>query len=124
MASLVGGLEAGGTKFVCAVGTGHDDVQAEARFATTTPEETLQLAADSVAAQAARAPLGGLGRARFGPLDVDPRSAAFGFVPTAPTPGWRDVDLVPPRRRALGVPVDLDTDVNGAALAEHRWGSA
>jgi fructokinase len=124
MAGLVGGLEAGGTKFVCAVGTGPDDVRAEARFATTTPHETLQRAVAFFAEQAARAPLAAVGIAGFGPLDLDPRSATFGFVTTTPKPGWRYVDLVTPLRRALGVPVALDTDVNGAALAEHRWGSA
>lgn len=124
MASLVGGLEAGGTKFVCAVGTGPDDLRAEARFATTTPDETLQRAVAFFAEQAARAPLAAVGIAGFGPLDLDPRSATFGFVTTTPKPGWRHVDLVTPLRRALGVPVALDTDVNGAALAEHRWGSA
>ncbi len=124
MASLVGGLEAGGTKFVCAVGTGPEDVRAEARFATTTPHETLQRAVAFFAEQAARAPLAAVGIAGFGPLDLDPRSATFGFVTTTPKSGWRHVDLVTPLRRALGVPGALDTDVNGAALAEHRWGSA
>jgi fructokinase len=120
---LVGGLEAGGTKFVCAVGTGPDDVRAEVRLATTTPAETLRRAVDFFAGQAARTPLAALGVASFGPLDLAPRSPTFGFITTTPKPGWRQVDLVGPLRRALGLPIVLDTDVNGAALAEHRWGS-
>jgi fructokinase len=123
MASVVGGLEAGGTKFVCAVGAGPDDVRAETRFATTTPEETIRRAVAFFTEQAARAPLAALGVASFGPLDLDARSPTFGFITTTPKPGWRQVDLGGPLRRALGVPVAVDTDVNGAALAEHRWGS-
>jgi fructokinase len=118
---LVGGVEAGGTKFVCAVGTGPDDVRAEARVPTTTPDETL---ARVVAFFVEQGNLGALGVASFGPLDLDPRSATFGRITTTPKTGWRGVDLVRPLREALGVPVALDTDVNAAALAEQRWGAA
>lgn len=123
MRPLLGGLEAGGTKFVCAVGTGPDDVRAEVRLATTTPERTIREAIAFFAGQAKRAPLAGLGIASFGPLDLDSRSPTFGFITTTPKPGWQHVDLTTPLRRALGVPVVVDTDVNAAALAEHRWGS-
>jgi fructokinase len=123
MRRLVGGLEAGGTKFVCAVGTGPDDVRAEARLATTTPERTIREAIEFFAGQSAQTPLAALGIASFGPLDLDPRSAAFGFITTTPKAGWQHVDLLAPLRRALGIPIVIDTDVNGAALAEHRWGS-
>jgi fructokinase len=120
---LVGAVEAGGTKFVCAVGTAPDDVRAQARFATTTPAATIARAVTFFTEQAARAPLAALGVAGFGPLDLDPRSPTFGFVTTTPKAGWRHVDLVGPLRRALGVAVAVDTDVNAAALAEHRWGA-
>ena len=119
--TLLGGVEAGGTKFVCAVGRGPDDVRAEARFATTTPAETL---ARVVAFFREHAPLAALGVASFGPVDLQPRSPAFGSITTTPKPGWQHVDLVGPLRRALGVPVRVDTDVSAAALAEHRWGAA
>jgi fructokinase len=121
--ALVGGIEAGGTKVVCAVGTGPDDVRAEVRVPTTTPEETLGRVVAFFHAQAVQAPLGALGIASFGPLDLDRRSPTFGFITTTPKPGWRGVDLVGPLRTALGVPIDLDTDVNAAALAEQRWGA-
>jgi fructokinase len=124
MAGLVGGLEAGGTKFICAVGTGPDDIRAETRIATTTPEETLDRVARFFTEQTPRASLAALGVATFGPVDVDSRSATFGSITTTPKPGWQHVDLVGPLRRALGIPVGFDTDVNGAALAEHCWGSA
>jgi fructokinase len=122
MASLVGGLEAGGSKFVCAVGTGPDDVRAEARFATTTPEQTIRRAVEFFT-KAAGAPLAAIGIASFGPLDLDPRSPTFGFITSTPKAGWQHVDLVTPLA-ALGAAVAIDTDVNAAALAEHRWGAA
>jgi fructokinase len=124
MAGLVGGLEAGGTKFVCAVGTGPDDVRAEVRIPTTTPEETIGRVVTFFAEQASRASLASFGVASFGPVDLDPRSATYGSITTTPKPGWRHVELVAPLRRALGIPVTFDTDVNAAALAEHRWGAA
>ncbi|RPH85416.1 MAG: ROK family protein [Candidatus Rokuibacteriota bacterium] len=124
MTRLVGGLEAGGTKFVCAIGTRPDDVRAEARFPTTTPEETIPRAVAFFARQMARAPVAALGVASFGPLDLDRRSPTFGFITTTPKTGWRQVDLAGLLRRALGLPIVIDTDVNAAALAEHRWGHA
>ena len=117
---LVGGLEAGGTKFVCAAGRGRD-VVAEARFATTTPAETLARAVEFFARQPL---LAAVGIASFGPIDIDPRSPTFGFITTTPKPGWAHTDVVGPLRRALGVPIAFDTDVNCAALGEHRWGAA
>jgi len=120
---LVGGIEAGGTKVVCAVGTGPDDLRAEARVPTTTHAETLARVIAFFAEQAARAPLAALGVASFGPVDLDPRSPTFGFITTTPKPGWAGVDLLGPLRRALGLPLAFDTDVNAAALAEHGWGA-
>jgi fructokinase len=115
-----GALEAGGTKIVCAVGTGPGDIRAETSLPTTAPAETI---AAALAFFAARSPLAALGIAAFGPLDLDPVSPTWGFVTTTPKPGWAGTDLAGPFRRALGVSVGFDTDVNGAALAEHRWGA-
>jgi len=117
---LVGGIEAGGTKLVCAVGAGPDGIRSETTIPTAAPDETLGAA---VAFFRAHAPIAALGIASFGPLDLDPASATWGRLTTTPKPGWSGVDLVGPFRRALGVPVAVDTDVNGAALAEHRWGA-
>jgi fructokinase len=119
---LVGGIEAGGTKFVCAVGTGPGDVQAEVRVPTTSPAETLARVVAFFSEQAVRVPLAAVGVASFGPVDLDARSPAFGFITTTPKPGWRGVDLLGPLR-ALGLPLAFDTDVNAAALAEQRWGA-
>ncbi|MEW6743527.1 MAG: ROK family protein [Planctomycetota bacterium] len=121
---LFGGVEAGGTKFVCALGTGPDDVRAETRFATTTPAETVARTITFFEEEAAGLRLAAIGIASFGPLDPDRSSPTFGFVTSTPKPGWQHTDLAGPIGRALGVPVGFDTDVNGAALAEHRWGAA
>jgi fructokinase len=121
---LVGGVEAGGTKFVCAIGTSPGDVRAEMRIPTTTPAETIARAAAFFVEHAACWPVAALGIATFGPVDLDPRSPTFGFLTTTPKPGWANTDLAGAFGRALDVPVAVDTDVNGAALGEHRWGAA
>lgn len=125
MNELVGGIEAGGTKFVCAIGTGPDDVRAIERFPTTSPEETLQRAIQFFQAQSTElGPVASIGVGSFGPVDPHVNSSTFGFVTSTPKPGWKDTDVVGPLRKALGVPVAFDTDVNAAALGEWRWGAA
>ncbi|HXV43737.1 MAG TPA: ROK family protein [Anaerolineae bacterium] len=121
---LFGGIEAGGTKFVCAVGTGPDDVRAETRFPTTTPQETIGQAIAFFTEQARKEPLAAIGIASFGPVDPNPAAPTFGYITTTPKPGWANTDLAGQIGRALGVPVGFDTDVNGAALGEQRWGAA
>lgn len=121
---LYGGIEAGGTKFVCAVGAGPDDIRAELRFSTTKPDDTLGQAIAFFRHHQSQEPLVAIGVAAFGPLDPDPRSPSFGYITTTPKPGWEQADVVGPLRQALGVPVGFDTDVNGAALGEYRWGAA
>jgi fructokinase len=119
--TLFGGIEAGGTKFVCAVGTGPGDVRAETRFPTTTPEETLQQAVDFFEGQGE---LAAIGIGAFGPVDPDPTSPHYGSITTTPKPGWAGADLVGSLKKAFNLPVGFDTDVNAAALGEHRWGAA
>ncbi|WP_420455655.1 ROK family protein [Rubrivirga sp.] len=119
---IVGGIEAGGTKFVCAVGTGPGDLRAVERFPTTTPEETLSRAVAFFERQPE--PVAAVGIGTFGPADVDPDSPTYGRITTTPKPGWRGADVAGAVGRALGVPVAFDTDVNAAALGEHRWGAA
>jgi fructokinase len=121
---VFGGIEAGGTKFVCAIGTGPGDVRAVTWCPTTTPEETLARTIAFFADHTSRTPLAAIGVAAFGPLDLDPGSSAFGSVTTTPKPGWAGTRLTEVLRLALGLPVAIDTDVNAAALAEHRWGAA
>ena len=120
MNTLYGGIEAGGTKFVCAVGASPDDLR-ETRFPTTTPDETIQRA---IAFFRAQSHVAAIGIASFGPIDLHLDSPAFGYITTTPKPGWANTDLAGAIKRALSVPVGFDTDVNVAALGEHRWGAA
>ncbi|MEB3221076.1 MAG: ROK family protein [Candidatus Sericytochromatia bacterium] len=124
-APLFGAIEAGGTKFVCAVGRGPDAILAEARFATRGPAETLaEVVAFFEAARAAHGALAALGVGAFGPLELDPAAPAFGCLGPTPKPGWAGADMVAPLRAALGCPVGLQTDVAAAGLGEGRWGAA
>ncbi len=122
--SLYGGIEAGGTKFVCAVGTGPDDIRAQVRFPTRAPEESIGPAVDFFRKQGGKEALAAVGIASFGPIDPNPHSSTFGYVTTTPKPGWVDTDFGGAVHRALNVPVAFDTDVNVAAFGEHRWGAA
>ncbi len=122
MGKVYGGIEAGGTKFVCAAGSGPDELRAEARIETTTPEETVGRAIAFF--QELSEPVAAIGIGSFGPVDPDPSSATYGFITNAPKPGWQNIDLAGAVREALRVPIGFDTDVNAAALGEHRWGAA
>jgi fructokinase len=120
---IYGGIEGGGTKFVCAVGTGPDDLRAEARFATTTPEATLAQVIAFFREQQAHTPLAAIGIGSFGPVDVAPASPTYGFITTTPKLAWLHTDVAGTIGRALDVPVGFDTDTNVAALGEHHWGA-
>ncbi len=123
-APIYGGMETGGTKIVCAVGSGPDDLHDEIRFATGTPDESLRRALDYFAAHHARTPLRAIGISAFGPLEPSPESHKYGYITTTPKPHWANTDLVSPFARAFGIPIGFDTDVNGAALGEFMWGAA
>ena len=123
--SLFGGIEAGGTKFVCAVGTGPDNLRAEVRIPTTTPEETLPKVIDFFARQQDKeGRLAAIGIGAFGPVDVRQKSDTFGWFLDTPKPGWQQIDFAGMVKRKLNVPVGFDTDVNVAALGENKWGNA
>src|SRR5215831_9948925 len=115
-----GGVEAGGTKFVCAIGTGPEDLERIA-FPTTTPTETLGRTLEFFQE---RRPIRALGVASFGPVDLDRHSPTYGFITATPKPGWANTDVAGALERAFGVPVGIDTDVNAAALSEAQWGGA
>jgi fructokinase len=119
--TVYGGIEAGGSKWVCAIGTGPDDVRAAETISTTSPEETI---GRTVAFFEREGPVDAIGIGSFGPVDPKPSSATWGFITTTPKPGWAHTDVAQEIRRRLSVPVAFDTDVNAAALGEHRWGAA
>lgn len=117
---MFGGVELGGTKIVCLVGTGPEDIHAETRIATCDPEPSLA----DVVAFFAEHPVEALGIASFGPVELRRDNPAWGSITRTPKPGWSGADVAGTLGRALGVRVAFDTDVNGAALAEGRWGAA
>jgi fructokinase len=122
--ALLAGIEAGGTKFVCAVGDATDprNILDSATFPTEAPDKTIGNCVAFFSKH--RAEIAALGVASFGPVDVHRHSPTFGFVTNTPKPGWAHTDLGGAVARALGgVPFGFDTDVNGAALGEHRWGA-
>ena len=124
MTRLLAAVEAGGTKFVCAVGTDEGRILAQGRFPTTAPDETIAHAIRFLEGQqAALGHAAALGIAAFGPLDLHRDSRSFGHITSTPKPGWADTDLLGRLSRGLGLPAAIDTDVNAAALAEWRWGA-
>jgi fructokinase len=122
--ALYGGIEAGGTKFVVAVGSDPENILAKEHFPTTTPAETLGKCIDFFRKTGEKYPLKAIGIASFGPLDLDKKSPAYGSIPATPKPGWAGANFVKTIGEGLILPVYLDTDVNGAALGEWRWGAA
>lgn len=126
MGAVYGGIEAGGTKFICAVGTDPDNIVAEERFPTTTPDETITRAIQFFQnyQEQSQQELTALGIGSFGPVDTDLDSPTYGSITSTPKPGWGNADFAGTIEHALDIPVGFDTDVNAAALAEHTWGAA
>jgi fructokinase len=115
-----GGIEAGGTKWVCAVGTGPDDIRASVTIPTGAPAATIGAALEFFTAHP---DLIAIGVGSFGPIDVRPDSPTWGRFGATPKLGWEGVDLVGELRTRLDVPIALDTDVNAAALGELHHGA-
>jgi len=120
----LGGIEAGGTKFICAIGDARDPrrILEQEQFPTTLPEETIGRCLDFFRRRADG--LQAIGIASFGPVDVHEASPTYGYITTTPKANWGYTNLRGPLAEALGVPIGFDTDVNGAALGEQRWGAA
>ena len=122
---IFGGIEGGGTKFVCAIGNEKGEILDKTRFPTSSPIETLNHAVEYFQKQIlAYGTVLGLGVACFGPLDPHPTSPTYGYILPTPKPGWSNTNIVGKLESDLGVPVAFDTDVNGAALGEWTWGAA
>ncbi len=127
---LVGAIEAGGTKFVCAVGTGPGSrMLAKTSFQTSNNENPTQLLADVASwlsrQESKHGKLEAIGIASFGPVDITSGSPTYGYITSTPKPGWKNTDFVGQIRKAFrDIPIGFDTDVNGAALGEYYWGNA
>ena len=120
---MIGAIEAGGTKFVCALAGADGTVLAQDRIATRGPDETLaEVQAFFAQTAAAHGAIAVFGIASFGPIDIDPASPNYGRFTTTPKPGWQGArfhDVL----GSFGAPIAVDTDVNCAALGEWALGA-
>jgi fructokinase len=122
---LLAGIEAGGTKVICAVARADGTVLAQTRVLTRAPDETFGDMARFFEHQSQQlGPVSAGGVASFGPLDLDRTSAGYGRLTSTPKQGWSDVDILGHVQAMLGAPVTIDTDVNCAGQAEARYGAA
>jgi len=121
-AKLYGGIEGGGTKFNCAEGDGPDNIVAEARFPTTTPDETIGQVCEFFTPYVSQ--LRGIGLGSFGPFEVDPTLPTYGYITTTPKPHWGNTNVLRMLQEALKLPIVLDMDVVVAGLGEAKWGAS
>ncbi|MRN55872.1 ROK family protein [Paenibacillus monticola] len=117
---LLGAIEAGGTKFVCGIGNEDGTIIERISFPTTTPEETMGQVLDYFSTKNVEA----IGLGAFGPIDPVLGSPTYGYITTTPKPHWGQYNLVGTVAEHFNVPIGFDTDVNGAALGEYKWGAA
>jgi fructokinase len=121
---LVAGIEAGGTKFVVAVGTGIDDIRERLRIPTTKPKETMDAVVRFLNdCKRKHGPIKAYGIGSFGPVDLDRKSRTYGFITTTPKKGWQHVDMITTLYAHAKLPAGFDTDVNAAAIGEACWGA-
>ncbi len=122
---IFGAVEAGGTKFVCAVGNAQGEILAQQRIPTRDPASTLASMLGFLSQQRETwGQFAAIGVGSFGPIELDATSPRYGHIRRTPKVGWSDTDIVGPIAREFLCPIGFDTDVSGAALAEHRWGCA
>ncbi|WP_279080624.1 fructokinase ScrK [Lactobacillus apis] len=112
---LLGSVEAGGTKFVCAVGNENYQVKNSIRIATTTPQETLQ----QVTAFFKKYPVEAIGIASFGPIEIRKMASKYGYITDTPKKGWQNTDFLGFLKKDIDVPMFFTTDVNGSAYGEY-----
>ena len=115
-----GALEAGGTKMVLSLMSEEGEMLERVSMPTLTPAETMP----KMIAFFKERNISALGIVCFGPVDLNPASPTYGYITSTPKLAWRNYPIVPEFKAALNVPVKLDTDVNGAAIAEHALGAA
>jgi fructokinase len=120
-----GAVEAGGTKFVCAVGNDLGHIVRQECIATADPNSTLTALHRFLREQGGEPRrLSAIGVACFGPVELDKTSPRYGFIGQTPKAGWSHTDMAGSLAREFRCPIGFDTDTNAAALAEHRWGAA
>ena len=117
---LVGAIEAGGTKFVCAIGNESNEIIERVSFPTTTPEETLAHVFEFFD----QYELASIGIGSFGPIDINEKSETYGYVLSTPKLAWKDFDFLGAMKERYDIPMGWTTDVNAAALGESEKGAA
>lgn len=117
--AIIAGIEAGGTKFVCGLGDENGNILERISFPTTTPEETMKLVVGYFKNRKFEA----MGVGSFGPINPIKGTEKYGYILKTPKPHWSDFDLIGELKKHFDVPMEFDTDVNGAALAEAWIGS-
>jgi len=122
---MLAGVELGGTKCVCILGTGPQDVRAQVSIPTGQRDSTLDRINSVLDGwRDTHGPFEALGLASFGPIDLRPQSKTFGYITSTVKPGWEGTDVFGRLGGHRNLPAQINTDVNGAALAEGRWGAA
>lgn len=116
----IGALEAGGTKMVCAIGDEKGSILEKISFPTQTPDITIPQLINFFQ----QYDICALGIGCFGPLDLHQNSPSYGWITSTPKHAWQNYDIVGTFKKALGLPVGFDTDVNGSALGEATWGAS
>lgn len=117
---MLGAIEAGGTKFVCAVGTEDGKIIDRIQIDTTTPDVTMPQVIDFFQKHEIQA----LGIGSFGPVDIDKESETYGYITSTPKPGWNQFPFLQTMKEAFPIPMEFNTDVNAAALGELTKGAA
>ncbi len=117
---LIGGIEAGGTKFVCAVGDENGHVKEKTTFPTEDPDQTLEDVEEFFKQYEIQA----LGVGTFGPVDLDAKSSTYGTIQKTPKINWQYYPFLQKLKEIFSVPIAMDTDVNAACLGEFTYGAA
>lgn len=117
---MYGAIEAGGTKFVCAVGNDRGDIIDEAQFPTTVPDETMKEVISFFQKHHVKA----IGIGSFGPIEVNKDHADYGSITSTPKLTWANYPIVDVMKEKFDVPIGFNTDVNAAALGESFTGAA
>ncbi len=118
------GIEGGGTKFICAYGSGPNDLHERTQIRTAIPEVTMGELIEYIRNIQKKVKISGIGASVFGPLDLDTDSRTYGYITSTPKQAWVNFDFVGTLKRELNLPIGFDTDVNAAAISEYRWGNA
>ena len=121
---IYGGIEGGGTKFRCVIGSDPDNIYASSEIDTKTPVLTIKELINFFSEKQSEMPQAlKIGIGCFGPLDLDPQSKTYGYIKETPKLDWKNIDIRGELERALKIPVIIDTDVNAAAIGELIWGA-